>query len=174
MKYIDLHNIALQEGQLKQNINLLKNNYSIKAPNSVIEQFYIDHNDDGVFKELYGDLDILKMNWSLIEVGTEKFLQINKAASYPNFLKETSQDASRFKEEGEYAIARIERDVAYWKKNGTWSVPPIFIDGHILKNPTTEFHLVEGHTRVGSLIGNTKQKLVRVASKHKVYFGNYT
>ena len=173
VKYIELHKISFDEWYLEKNIDLLKERYSVDAPDSVIEQFYLDHNNDDMFKSLYGDLDILKLKWSLIDVETERFLQIDKAASYPDFLEETSEDASHFDERGEKAIAHINEDLEYWKTYGSWSVPPIFINGHMLSNPTTDFHLVEGHIRVGSLRGINKYKLLKITKMHKVYFGSY-
>jgi len=147
--------------------------FAIDAPDLVIEQFYIDHGRNETFQNLYGSIDLERIRWSLIEVETEHFKKIDKAASFPDFLEETSMDASHYEEQGDFVFHCTETVIDHWKNHGTWIKPPIFIDGRILSIPTTDFHLVEGHTRVGCVIGCDNFGIIPVAKKHKVYFGEY-
>ena len=50
-----------------------------------------------------------------------------------------------------------EKDLDYWVKNGTWSLPPIIMDTETFRDPSMQnpyrgkFQLIEGHTRIGLL-----------------------
>ncbi|HCJ1237160.1 TPA: hypothetical protein NQO05_004909, partial [Escherichia coli] len=59
---------------------------------------------------------------------------------------------------------------AHWCNFGTWCEPPFFIDRALLKSNTTGLHLMEGHTRVGTLLGAVKYNFVKLANTHKIYY----
>lgn len=73
----------------------------------------------------------------------------------------------------------IDKDIDFWKTNGTWRIPPIILDTNSINieipkwsEISHKFQLVEGHSRLGYLksikrineLGN-----VKIANKHKVY-----
>jgi hypothetical protein len=168
LKYQDLSKIALDPYSTKMSIELLKL-HGVSAPDSVIEQFYIDHNSINRFLELYGDLSLHELKWELVEFDTTKFLKIGRKASFPDFLKEVSEDASHFEEVGEAVIDCREVVLNYWKRHGTWLSPPIFLDANVLGGKSCMPHLVEGHSRVVCLLGIQKYGIIALADKHKVY-----
>ncbi|MBE4489949.1 hypothetical protein [Vibrio parahaemolyticus] len=171
MKYKDLSKIALDPYITDKSIDLLKQR-GVSAPDSVIEQFYIDHNANSRFLTLYGDLSLPDLKWELVDFDTTKFLQIGSNASFPDFLEEVSEDASHFHDIGEAVIDCREEVLNHWKKHGTWLTPPIFLDANVLGGKSGIPHLVEGHSRVGCLLGIQKYKIIPLADRHKVYWGS--
>ena len=170
MKYIDLSNIVFDPYDIENNIKLVEN-LGVQAPRSVIEQFYIDHNRDSTFQELYGDLDLSLLEWELIEAPTELFFQIGHNASYADFLEEMSEDASHYESNGDSVIDCRPEVLSHWKEFGSWLTPPILIDGNVIGKRAKTPHLVEGHSRVGCLLGINKYKIIHSASIHKIYWG---
>ncbi|SMY35397.1 hypothetical protein [Photobacterium andalusiense] len=171
MKYKDLSKIVLDLYSTAKSINLLKQ-HGVSAPDSVIEQFYIDHNSESCFLALYGDLSLPDLKWELVDFDTTKFLQIGSNASFPDFLEEESERASHFHDVGEAVIDCREEVLNHWKKHGTWLTPPIFLDANVLGGKSGIPHLVEGHSRVGCLLGIQKYKIIPLADRHKVYWGS--
>ncbi|AUI88891.1 hypothetical protein BS333_21185 (plasmid) [Vibrio azureus] len=171
MKYKDLSRVVLDPYSTEKSIELLKL-HGVSAPDSVIEQFYIEHNDNSSFLGLYGDLSLPDLKWDLVDFDTSKFLQIGSNASFPDFLEEVSEDASHFHCVGEDVIDCREVVLNHWKKHGTWLTPPIFIDANVLGGKDGIPHLVEGHSRVGCLLGIQKYRIIPLAERHKVYWGS--
>ncbi|MCG7535040.1 hypothetical protein [Pseudoalteromonas sp. OOF1S-7] len=171
MKYRDLSKIALDPDSTDKSIELLRQ-HGVSAPDSVIEQFYIDHNANSRFLALYGDLSLSDLKWELVELDTTRFLQIGSNASFPDFLEEVSEDASHFHDVGEAVIDCREEVLNHWKKHGTWLTPPILLDAKVLGGKSGMPHLVEGHSRVGCLLGIQKYRIIPLADRHKVYWGS--
>jgi hypothetical protein len=57
-----------------------------------------------------------------------------------------------------------------WEESGTWVVPPLLISREFLKPPMSGLQVVEGRTRVGTLIGRIAAGL-NVAETHKAWVG---
>ena len=171
VKFSDLKKVNFLNDETESSIKRLKNEYGIDAPESVIEQFYIDHSDKFQYQKLYGEINLYSIEWQLVEIPTCKMLNLGRSATHPDFLLETSEDASNYDEVGDSAIDCREDVLEQWKLHGTWITPPIFINGEILGKPEIDLHLVEGHTRVGCLCGLTKYHVFHVAEVHKVYLG---
>ena len=132
---------------------ILREQYSIAAPTPVIQ-------------ELYGDLNIDQIEWKLIELPTKNFLTIGDNATYPDFLHEVVEDFTTRKGD----VFMDDEIKAHWCNFGTWCEPPFFIDRALLKSNTTGLHLMEGHTRVGTLLGAVKYNFVKLANTHKIYY----
>jgi len=173
MLYKELNKIELCMHDFAKSIKKLQNEFGINAPNSVIRQFYLDHHDKSAFIELYGELDLHNIKWRLKNISIEDLLFINEEATYPDFVKEIAQNAKFYYELGDAVIDTRIDIIQYWKNHGTWKTPPILINGTILKNPTSKFHLVEGHTRLGNLKGIYTEKVFKLANFHKIYYGEY-
>jgi hypothetical protein len=171
MKYSDLLQINFDWWDKTGNIQKLKKEFSINAPDSVIEQFYLDHSNKVEFIELYGDFDITKIIWKLKDFPTAFFEKIGNNATFPDFLNEKAQDASHYSKHGDWMIDGRENVVCQWKKIGTWLTPPILIDRNLLGEELGTPHLVEGHSRVGCLLGINKYKIIPLSSHHKAYWG---
>ena len=171
MKYRDLSKIKLDPFDRDKNLETVKQ-IGIEAPDSVIEQFYLDHNQNSRFLSLYGDLELDELRWELIDLETSEFLKIGNNASFAEFLEEVSEDASHYEQVGESVIDCRPKVLNHWKLNGTWLMPPIFLDCSLLGGVSNMPHLVEGHTRVGCLLGLNKYRIIPIAAKHQVYWGS--
>ncbi len=170
MKYIDLSKVVFDPYDVEKNIKLVES-FGVQAPKSVIEQFYVDHNRDNTFQELYGELDLNSLHWELVEVPTNLFCQIGENASYADYLEEVSEDASQYKWAGDSVIDCRHEVLSHWKQYGSWLTPPILIDGSVIGKLLNTPHLVEGHSRVGCLLGINKYKIIPSAPTHKIYWG---
>lgn len=173
MLYKELNDIDFVSYEQEKSIQRLKNEFGINAQDSVIQQFYLDHHNKSSFMELYGHINLHEIKWTLINVSTETLLKIGDAATYPDFIEEVSKYSEQYSKFGDKVIDSRDDVIQYWKNNGTWKVPPIFINGNILKYPTKKFHLVEGHTRLGNLHGISKENIFVLAEYHHIYYGEY-
>ena len=134
------------------------------------DKFWIGWNKAGDGR-LYGEVDLNTIEWELVEIATEELLNLGSLATHPDFILEVSEDASHYNDLGDKAINCRESDLIHWKQFGSWVTPPVFIKGEVLGKPDVDLHLVEGHTRLGHLLGLTKYKVFSVAKVHKVYLG---
>jgi hypothetical protein len=92
-------------------------------------------------------------------------LGISDHASYPRYLHKVANDYR-----GRDGIIDLRPEVAeHWRKNGTWLEPPFFLDRALLKPNSNGLHLIEGHTRVGTLLGAMKYQFVKVAKLHTIF-----
>jgi hypothetical protein len=171
MNFCDLQCIDFTRYDVESSVKKLKNEYKIDAPDSVVEQFYIDHSDKTKFQELYGSIDLHTIEWQLIEIVTSEIINIGRSATYPDYIIDVSEDASHYEEVGDSVIDCRKYVLEHWQKFGTWITPPIFIKGNVIGRSEVGLHLVEGHTRVGCLYGLTKYKIIDVAEKHQIYLG---
>ncbi|EFB3242237.1 hypothetical protein ACR6AW_004724 [Escherichia coli] len=145
---------------------ILREQYSIAAPTPVIQEIYYGLAGYDRFQELYGDLNIDQIEWKLIELPTKNFLTIGDNATCPDFLHEVVEDFTTRKGD----VFMDDEIKAHWCNFGTWCEPPFFIDRALLKSNTTGLHLMEGHTRVGTLLGAVKYNFVKLANTHKIYY----
>lgn len=173
MLYKELNHVDFIRYEHINSIQKLKDEFHINAPASVMSQFYLDHSDKSSFLELYGDINLYTIKWKLIDIQIDELLSVVDAATYPEFVEEVANTISYNKERNNMFIDVRDDVVQYWEKYGTWKTPPIFLDGTILKTPTTKLHLVEGHTRLGNLKGIFKEGLLKLANFHKIYYGEY-
>lgn len=173
LKYRDLSKIKLDPYDLDKNLEIIKQ-IGVEAPDSVIEQFYLDHNQNSRFLTLYGDLDLNELRWELIELEVSEFYKIGSNASFAEFLAEVSESIFYYEQLGDSVIDCRPKILNHWKLNGTWLVPPILIDCSLLGGVPNMPHLVEGHTRVGCLLGLDKYRIIPIAKKHQVYWGFVT
>lgn len=173
MKYNDLVRLNLQDMEINEAIIALRTVYNLNAPDLVLRQFYIEHSDKDSFQNLYENIDLLRIKWSLIKVPKSVFLSNELTATHNSYLNEISEDAKFYDKYGDYVIAKKENDLKYWKQEGTWRTPPVFISGTILGQKMSNYHLVEGHTRVGSLRGICRYNLLPILEEHEIYFGEY-
>lgn len=124
-------------------------------PKEVLLQWPYLHQRNPVFTKLYGWIDYSKVVFNLVRWPTKKILKIGvysefsqHAETYKKFLSE--RDLER--------ISGARKIADFWQKNGSWEVPIIVLktkditipQGINLEKP---FHLVEGHTRLGWLMG---------------------
>lgn len=156
-----------------QSYNVLPN--EIKShfphiPDDVIEQFLSSHSRNFDFQIQYENLDLTKINWCEKEVSGKKLIQ---CSIYPKFLRwvqSVSERSSRFNNDSWNCIDTRKSVVDYWANNLTWQRLPIFIHSSLIGEPLN-YRLVEGHTRLGTLIGLIKNKIIDDEKMHKIWFG---
>lgn len=130
-------------------------------PSPVIERFLFDHGTKSQFQEQYGDLDLVMLRWQFRSLLAGELVD----CTYDEDLGGRVQSVSA-RPHWTLKEYRIHRGVTW---QGTWSVPPILIEG-ALRNPLQpELHLVEGHTRLGVLIGLVGMGEVALDSAHFAY-----
>ena len=137
------------------------------TPQDVIEQFYIDHGRKEEFQEQYSDLDISNIYWS------EQVLDFDVIKAfivYPEFVNWVQSCKLRSKlvavNNNWLKIQNSQDVINYWKQNHTWVRSPV-----ILKGMNSKLSLVEGHTRLGTLLGLVESGMISNCSQHLVWVG---
>ncbi|EPW5455660.1 hypothetical protein [Enterobacter hormaechei] len=146
-------------------IKILREQYGLDAPDPVIKEIYYALAGFERHQTLYGHLELSKIEWIRTELPSAVFLGIGDNATFPNYLHEVSED---YHGEGFVLDLRPEVD-EHWRKFGTWLEPPFLIDRSLLVPKANGLHLVEGHTRVGTLLGALKYNFVTVAKRHSIF-----
>jgi hypothetical protein len=146
-------------------IKILREQYGLDAPDPVIKEIYYALAGFERFQTLYGHLQLSDIEWISTELPSVAFLTIGDNASYPNYLHEVSDDylGRGFEIDPRPEVAE------HWQTLGTWLEPPFFLDRSLLAPNESGIHLVEGHTRVGTLLGAIKYNFVKVADSHKIF-----
>lgn len=174
MHYSELNEISLDRENTKISVARLKSEYKIEAPDLVISQFYVDHSDDEVFQGLYGMIDLKAIRWSLLKLNADCFSNIGNNATHPEYMREVSEGVALYRGHSDSMISPSKDIREHWKTYGTWKVPPIFINREIISSSKYEnkLHLVEGHTRVGCLLGLLDCKSEFINRYQEVYYGD--
>ncbi|QLG46894.1 hypothetical protein [Costertonia aggregata] len=152
----------------------IKNKIEFKDfPKEVFEQWIHPlHNDYHTIRN-YAWMNYEYIEFELIEW---KYSQLEKLYVIEDF-REFFESRASYNDLNQFSCR--EKDLDYWKENGTWRIPPIILDTKSINDEipkwsevSNEFQLIEGHSRLGYLksikrineLGN-----VRIAKKHKVY-----
>ena len=162
MKFSDLMDLDLDDAG-----NICVNDLASKLPETptdVLEQFYADHGQNSDFQEQYYHLEISGLSWSLCEL---KYSDIANATVFPDFehwLNTCTSEAQRVAADIDWSlIGHNASTIAHWKNHNTWSTPPVMlINGD-------NYHLVEGHSRMGCLKGLVESGVLSKEIKHKVW-----
>lgn len=142
---------------------------NIQWPSAVIEQFLFDHGCNHHFVEQYGHLDLEHIEWTLKSITAS---ELSKSTYHEDLgerltsVAEHPHDTLRMYRSPELISRRGEP----W--NRTWAVPPVLLSGELRDPPQAELHLVEGHTRMGVLIGLLRLGEVEPTSEHLAYVGS--
>lgn len=129
----------------------LKRDYR-HIPKDVFEQWIHPHHKNEETLINYAWIDLSEIEFVKCKWDISQFLDINIIEDYQDYFVSRSSlsDFNQF--------CCTDSDLNYWKKNGTWRVPPIVLDVNSLRNPKpveselhAPFQLVEGHSRLGYL-----------------------
>ena len=140
---------------------------NLPMPDDVLEQFIIDHGHNPAFLNRYEQLDLYSLSWSKEMIETARIVNCtSKFDSYVQEIAERHACASSL----ESAIFHSDAG-AYWAAHGTWLRPPVFLLD-VFPAPDAH-HLVEGHTRVGALVGfnQNPRPLVQLSARHECWIG---
>ncbi|HGH3372335.1 TPA: hypothetical protein ACJIK4_001821 [Kluyvera cryocrescens] len=169
MFYCDLPQIFGPDPLYKQEegIEMLKKNYGITAPQQIFEQIYCGLCTNEDFQHLYGHLKIESLRWDLVRLPTAVFAEVRRNSTFPDYVLEVSDDykncGAQFRIDGREEVAE------HWEKHGTWDEPPMFIDRSLVYPGENGLHLMEGHTRLGTLLGAINYGFVKLADMHQIY-----
>jgi hypothetical protein len=142
----------------KENLQLYLNRINTsfpQMPNDVLGQWIYQHQRNPEIIKLYGWIDYSKAQFKLVKWSTEKILKIK---TYSEFSQHT-ETYKHFKSgESLEQIGGSEIDRKFWLENGTWRTPIIVLDTDNIITPENvklerPYQLVEGHTRLGWLMG---------------------
>ena len=153
-------------------INLDAN--GVNCPHSVFEQFYAQvvnggsHND--IYIDEFGDLDLRKLRWSIIDLPLEELISIvdTGACVLDQYARITS-DETIYNVKSGYSVNACESYADYWNTNGTWKTPPIIMKGSDLEKTGVNYYLCDGHTRIGILHGIATSNCFELKRSHRVY-----
>lgn len=145
----------------------------LRVPWEVALQFYYDHRQNEDFQLQYGDLDLSLLNWQMEEWTAKQIMEFSVYPRFQRWVNIAAQRSADFARVGFAAMDSRPAVVEHWEKQNTWRVPPIVIDSAIIIPAHVGCHLVEGHTRLGCLIGLARQGVIPVGSVHKIFRGCY-
>jgi len=140
---------------------------NLPMPDDVLEQFIIDHGHDPRFLDRYEQLDLYSLSWTKEMIQTARIVNCtSKFDSYVQDIAERHACATSLESAIFHSDAR-----AFWAAHGTWLRPPVFLQS-VFPAPDAN-HLVEGHTRVGALIGfsRTPRPPVAPLACHECWIG---
>lgn len=172
MFYRDLPQVFGPDPLYKQEegIDILKKNHGITAPQQIFEQIYCGLCTNERFQHLYGHIKIDSLRWDLVRLPTIEFTEVERNSTFPEYVLEISEDykncGAQFRIDGREEIAE------HWENHGTWDEPPMFIERSILSPNERGLHLMEGHTRLGTLLGAIKYGFVKLADTHEIYLAS--
>jgi hypothetical protein len=145
--------------------------YLTNFPDEVLQDFLSDHGRKYDFQHQYGNIELNKINWEIVEISGETILHCRYYNDFKPWLDGRTDLIINNWQKSEWECIDVRTDVvAHWQKHQTWKRRPIFLDG-LFMQCDNEYYLVEGHTRIGVLRGLIKQRALSIQSKHTIWFG---
>lgn len=138
----------------------------LPMPDDVLEQFILDHGLNHHFRAKYGELDLHGLAWS------KERLPIGVIASCSSkFNTFIAENRSKYGEASLDELPLRPSARTSWSTTGTWDRAPVFLFD-VLPPPDAR-HLVEGHTRVGALLGfqDNPHKVAAISPNHDCWIG---
>ena len=142
-----------------------------KIPEDVLRQLLSDHGRNDEFQSAYCDIDIDRVNWRREEFTAEQIINASMNPRFRQWFESVSARAQNYQSQGWKATDSRQKVREHWAEHQTWMVPPVLFSGSLVKS-AEEFHLVEGHTRVGLLFGLVKHGFIESSSSHAVWLGS--
>lgn len=141
----------------------------IPMPEEVMEQFIFDHGTKEEFQRQYGHLDLHALKWDLLSIPAEDILACSVYPPYASLIKSVAA-STRVVPTGSWDdVPFPPTALEHWQTHGSWMRPPIMLRGELVGSDWS-LHLVEGHTRIGTLRGRQESGLV-LPRTHFVWLG---
>ncbi|WOG25929.1 hypothetical protein [Endozoicomonas sp. 8E] len=169
MKFYDLMDVPHNKDTRCIDIAFLQEKLP-NTPLTILKQVYSDHGRNIDFQDQYADLDLSVIEWSLEEIPAT---EITGSSFYPGFstwFQGVSQRTLQFVSKGWNCIDVRPQVIEHWKENSTWVEPPVIFSNSVY-TIGSNFHLVEGHTRVALLKGLVESAILPENSGHKIWVG---
>jgi hypothetical protein len=133
----------------------------LEWPPSVIDQLLFEHGDKDEFLEQYGHLNLLRLRWELRSVRASELIPCTSHEEFSDRVRSVAKHPHWTLEQYSKAYGRI--------RDHSWKVAPLLIEGRLREPPQIELHLVEGHTRIGVLMGLVQLGEVPADSEHDAF-----
>jgi hypothetical protein len=130
-------------------------------PSLVIDQFLFDHGDKDEFLDQYGHLNLERLRWDLRSVRAKELIRSTRHEEFSDRVLAVAAHPHWTLEQYRKTYGEV------W--DHSWKVPPVLIEGWLRNPPQGELHLVEGHTRLGVLIGLVEHQEITTESKHDAF-----
>lgn len=142
----------------------------IPMPDDALEQFPSDHGRNVWFHDQYAALDLHSIIWDEELFTAEQILDCSVYEEFLDKVDQFAEDARKVADEGWLGLYLQNDDILSWANDKTWRRSPILLDGSLIGSDKP-YHLVEGHTRVGTLKGLVEGGTLSPDSKHWVWVG---
>jgi len=142
----------------------------LPMPDNVLEQFVIDHGTKPEFQRQFGHVDLHAVEWQLSELTLDEIASSSVFSGFQRYVKETTVRFAAIPEKGWESVTIVPEAVQAWRQRRTWRRSPIAMEGTLVGGDKP-LHWVEGHTRLGALLGLTRAGLVDRDKRHCVWAG---
>jgi hypothetical protein len=137
-------------------------------PFEVADQWLYPHYCRSETVSNYAWIDFQPLSFECVELDSEIVSELYVIEQYRSFVTDraTNREYSQF--------TCLERDLAHWKKESTWRVPPVILDVASIGVPPQHadikgpLQLIEGHSRLGNFLALKSTGKLR-ERKHRVY-----
>lgn len=169
MFYKDLRDIFDERpiDKCDEAIEILRKQFFLDAPEAVLKEIYYGLAGYETFQEAYGHIDLKTIKWKLVNLPIESLLEVRHATYYGMLNEEV--EAYPFRGGIDFYGPEI---ASYWRTYGTWLEPPFFIERSIIESNASGLQLIEGHTRLGALLGEFNHQSITLAKTHKVFLAH--
>ncbi len=142
------------------------------VPEPVFEQVLLDHGRNEAFQTQYGELDLCRINWILETVSGTEIIACTRFKQFDARVQNVRCRAHEFRVNSWRCFGHSDAVRNYWQKHRTWFVPPVMIEGALV-GTNSKLHLIEGHTRLGILMGLIDIEEISAGQVHQVWVGHF-
>jgi hypothetical protein len=142
----------------------------LPIPSEVLEQVLHDHGANREFQTQYGHLDLRRITWALQPFAAGDLVTASVHPRFQPWVESVARRAHHVVADDWQELDARPSVVEHWRSLRTWQRSPVFLDAALVGSGTG-IHLVEGHTRLGALIGLVHVGLIDVGSLHAVWLG---
>ncbi len=140
------------------------------VPIEVLEQVCSQHGRKAEFQQQYGHLDFANVEWRKELLEARVIVSCDVFGGFLMWFNSVSERISAFGTRGWKCVDCRPDVVNAWESSGTWQKPPVLIDTGVTSTKR-QLHLVEGHTRIGTLKGLVDAAIVAPTSMHVAWVG---
>jgi hypothetical protein len=141
------------------------------TPLPVATQLFADHGRKDEFQHQYGHLRLDGLRWTHQKLEARALLKVSMNPDFQRWFDFARRRTARFNLEGWLCIDMRTEVQEHWAQMRTWRVSPVFLFGVVVSS-ASRLHLVEGHTRVGTLVGLVENSILAEGSTHEVWLGD--
>ena len=142
------------------------------TPDDVLHDLYAEHGRNGEFQDLYGNWNLCRISWREVHLNAVVLCDASMNPSFRRWYEAVKERPISGYETGGWSVIDTREDVvAHWARHRTWKRAPICVDKSLIPTQKT-VHLVEGHTRMGTLNGLVQIGAIQENSEHRIWLGS--